>query len=173
MSGDLQALAFLLGAMGLGVAAVALIVAIEVARRSQEYLRRHVQEISLTVSRRIQEQDRHLSDSIDRIRGQIAEVERATRLRTKEMMDVTKNVDGRFAAQEGLVTERIRNMDGKTAALEKIASSHHNQMVAMKRILKSVADDLQALRAPALDDSELTVSSDDAAETDSATHRTN
>jgi len=151
INGDFQALAFLLGAMGLAVAAIALVVAIEVARRSQEYLRKHAQEMSLMVSRRISEQDRHLSESLERMLGQIAEVERSNRSHLKEMKELSTTLDGRLATSEGLLTERFRDLDNKTAALEKVCATQNTQFVAMKRILKSLSEDIESMRMPAND----------------------
>ncbi|MEQ8666805.1 MAG: hypothetical protein RIC16_13875 [Rhodospirillales bacterium] len=138
-------IAFLLGALGLFVGAVALIVAIEVARRSQEYLRKHAQEMNLTLSKRIQEQDKHLGDALQRFRGQLNEFERSDQERGRQVSEMNRGLELRFANQEGIVNERVRAAEGRIGAVEKLSTSYVRQISVMRQAIKDLSYDVSGI----------------------------
>lgn len=136
-------IAFLLGALGLFVGAVALIVAVEVARRSQEYLRKHAQEMSLTLSKRIGEQDRHLGEALERHRQQLREIEIKNEQSAERLNQACQRVYTQLAAQEGVVLERLRGGEQRFAALEKRVDEQRKHLNTMRGMINSLIGDVE------------------------------
>jgi len=143
---SLGQIAFLLGALGLFVGAVALIVAIEVARRSQEYLRKHAQEMSLTLSKRIQDQDQHLGKELNNFLNRIQEMEETEKGRDRALAETRQNLESRFASQEGILLERQKLQADTLTGFERNIEAHAKQLNGIRNVLQTIAQDIERLR---------------------------
>lgn len=97
---DIVHIAVLLGGLGFICAVASLLTSIEVSKRTQVFLAKHVRKMDRTMSLRIDEQDRYLKQSLEKFRIKLEELEDRQDARAADITDMKTQLEELVEAAE-------------------------------------------------------------------------
>lgn len=117
---DLATIAFFMGAVGMGLGGVALLVTLEATRRGHEQLARHTEDMGKLLTSRLEKQDRQIGAVVDRLNERLGDVENAASQQKTVLIEVSSSIETRLAGHEALLDEKLQTFRDKVAKVERV-----------------------------------------------------
>lgn len=132
---DTSSISFVMGGVGLATGVIAMFIAIEIARRTKEYMESHFKAIDDLVGKRVAAQDSRMDRLGERLSEKITEVERTVELLGRAVSDLGKGLDVRLAGHDAAVADQITPLALKVKDIERETIDQRRQLA---QLLKSV-----------------------------------
>ncbi|MEQ8667487.1 MAG: hypothetical protein RIC16_17335 [Rhodospirillales bacterium] len=137
---DLSTIAFFMGAVGMGLGGVSLLVALEVSRRGQEQLARHTEDMGKMLASRLEKQDRQVASVVDRLNERIADVENVAGQQKTILMEVSSSVENRLASHEAMLDEKLKAFRDKMATVERNQDRQAKSVTTLKTAMRGLVE---------------------------------